>query len=125
MGHHILVSADAAQWRRGKEFLMDWNMSWLFTGLLAYVFVLVNLSRTARGKQNGWQVLLFASLSCGALTMLCEYQMVNIWVQHGDIAALCDVVPSMVPLLTGALLVGLLLNLLVLLANLPKGNTAD
>lgn len=103
---------------------MDWNMSWLFTGLLAYVFVLVNLSRTARGKQNGWQVLLFASLSCGALTMLCEYQMVNVWVQHGDMAALCDVVPSMVPLLAGALLVGLLLNLLVLLANLPKGNTA-
>ena len=67
-----------------------------------------------------WQALLFASLSFGALTMLCEYQIVNGWVQKGDISALLDVVPSMAQILGAALAVGIFLNFFVLFLNLVK-----
>ena len=56
---------------------MDWAYYWLLMGILAFGFVIANLIRAALGKRRGWQVLLFASLSCGALTMLCMVQMVN------------------------------------------------
>ena len=49
---------------------MDWAYYWLLMGILAFGFVIANLIRAALGKRRGWQVLLFASLSCGELTML-------------------------------------------------------
>ena len=54
---------------------MDWAYYWLLMGILAFGFVIANLIRAALGKRRGWQVLLFASLSCGALTMLCMVHM--------------------------------------------------
>lgn len=45
---------------------MDWNIGWLFFGAAAFVLVIVNLIRVCAGKAKGWQVLLLASLSCGA-----------------------------------------------------------
>lgn len=95
---------------------MDWNVTWLFTGAAAFVLVLVNLCRCARGKTRGRETLLFASLACGALTLLNEYRMAATWIAHGDLAAVEDVVPSMADALTLALLLGLALNALVLLA---------
>ena len=85
---------------------MDWAYYWLLMGILAFGFVIANL------------ILLFASLSCGALTMLCMVQMVNNWVQKEDWSALLDCVPAMASWLTIALCLGILLNLLALCLHL-------
>jgi len=93
---------------------MDWALYWFLMGILAFGFVIANLMRFVLGEKRGWQVLLSASLSCGALTMLCMYRMVNGWVRKEVWSALMDCVPSVAPLMTAALVVGLLLNLLAL-----------
>lgn len=104
---------------------MDWNIGWLFWGAAAFLLVIINLIRTFLGKRRGWQVLLFASLSCGALTVLEEYRMVARWLQWGDLAAVQDVVPTMAGTLQTAVWIGVLLNLAVLALNLRKERDAD
>lgn len=99
---------------------MDWNFAWIVWGGAAFVLVILNLIRTLAGKQNGWQVLLFTSLSCGVMTVLKEYQMVAQWLTWGDMAAVHDVVPAVARTLRGSVAIGLLLNLAVLILNLRK-----
>lgn len=95
---------------------MDWNIGWLFFGAAAFVLVIVNLIRVCAGKAKGWPVLLLASMSCGAASILLAYRMVGRWALHGDMAAIQDVVPTMAGIYTAALLIGIVLNLLVLTA---------
>ena len=95
---------------------MDWNIGWLFFGAAAFVFVIINLIRVCAGKTKGWPVLLLASMSCGAASILSAYRMVGRWAMHGDMAAIQDVVPTMAGIYTAALLIGIVLNLLVLVA---------
>lgn len=94
---------------------MGWNIGWLFFGAAAFVFVIINLIRVCAGKTKGWAMLL-ASLSCGAAAILSGYRMVGNWALHGDLAAIQDVVPTMAGIYTAALLIGIVLNLLVLVA---------
>ena len=95
---------------------MDWNIGWLFFGGAAFVLVIVNLIRVYTGNTKGWVVLLLASLSCGAGAILSAYHQVANWALHGDMAAIQDVVPTMAKIYTIALLIGIVLNLLVLVA---------
>lgn len=95
---------------------MGWNFGWLFFGTAAFVLVIVNLIRVCAGKAKGWPVLLLASLSCGAASILSAYRMVGRWAVHGDMAAIQDVVPTMASRYTIALVIGIVLNLLVLTA---------
>lgn len=95
---------------------MDWNIGWLFFGAAAFVLVIVNLIRVCAGKTKGWPILLLASMSCGAASILLAYRMVGRWAVHGDLAAIQDVVPTMAGIYTAALLIGIVLNLLVLVA---------
>lgn len=95
---------------------MDWNIGWLFFGAAAFVFVIVNLIRVCAGKAKDWAALLLASLSCGAGAILSAYHQVANWALHGDMAAIQDVVPTMAGIYTAVLLIGIVLNLLVLVA---------
>ena len=95
---------------------MGWNIGWLFFGAAAFVFVIINLIRVCAGKTKGWPILLLASMSCGAASILSAYRMVGRWAMHGDMAAIQDVVPTMAGIYTAALLIGIVLNLLVLVA---------
>lgn len=95
---------------------MDWNIGWLFFGAAAFVLVIINLIRVYTGKTKGWAALLLASMSCGAASILSAYRMVGRWALHGDMAAIQDVVPTMAGIYTAALLIGIVLNLLVLVA---------
>ena len=97
-----------------------WVYGWLPLGGAALILPLVNLMLAAMRKHGGWQVLLFASLSCGALTLLCALQMVNSWLQKGDWAAIEDVVPAMSMVCTLALCLGIALNLLALWLHLRE-----
>ena len=95
---------------------MGWNIGWLFFGAAAFVLVIVNLIRVCAGKAKDWAALLLASLSCGAGAILSAYHQVANWALHGDMAAIQDVVPTMAGIYTAALLIGIVLNLLVLVA---------
>lgn len=99
---------------------MGWNIVWLITGSMAFLLAIINLIRSFTAKNKGWQIMMFASLSCGAITILEEYQQVSIWLQHGDMAAIEDVVPTLAHMLTIALYIGIFLNLIVLLVNTKK-----
>lgn len=99
---------------------MDWNVEWLFTGGLAYFLVFVNLVRAIIGKTKGWQPLMFASLSFGALTILSEYRMIDVWLRHGEMASLSRSVASLTPFLERALYLGLFLNLLAMVLHMRK-----
>ena len=67
-------------------------------------------------ENKGLAGLLFASLSCGAASILSSYHQVADWALCGDMAAIQDVVPTMARVYTVALLIGVVLNLLVLAA---------
>lgn len=99
---------------------MDWNISWFFLGGLAYLFLIVNLSRTLTGKTRGWEILSFCSLSFGLLTVLEEYRMVNHWLAWEEMSSISNIVPAVSNALTIAVWVGILLNFVVLLINLKK-----
>lgn len=99
---------------------MDWNISWFFLGGLAYLFVIVNLCRTITGKNKGWEILSFCSLSFGALTVLDQYRMVDHWLAWENMNSISNVVPAVSRSLTITVLAGILLNLLVLILNLKK-----
>lgn len=89
---------------------MNWNVSWLFFGALAFLLALLNLGRAVRGKERGGAFLLFGSLACGSLTLAAEYHLAVNWVERGDYAALEDVLPGMERVLLVALFLGLVLN---------------
>lgn len=97
---------------------MDWNLSWIILGCIAYFFAILNLIRTATGKTKGWQIFMFCSLSFGVLTLLEEYRMINQWLYWGEMNAISNTVPSLTEILTITTYVGILINLVVLIINL-------
>ena len=99
---------------------MDWNIGWFFLGEVAYLFVIINLIRTFIGRNKGWEILSFCSLSFGILTVLEEYRMVNQWLTWGEMNFISTTVPSVTNTLTVAVWIGILLNLVVLIINLKK-----
>ena len=102
---------------------MDLNWVWLLLGAAALLLALINLSRAALKEHRGWQWLLFASLSCGALTLLFALRAVNYWLRKGDWAAIEDVVPALAMLCSAAAGLGIILNLLALWLHLRAENT--
>ncbi len=93
---------------------------WLPFGALSIGFAVANFMRSLYHKNRGWQILLFASLSFEALTMLSEYCMIDRWVSVADWSALMDVVPTMCYTLTICVVGGILLNGAALVLNLSK-----
>ena len=91
---------------------MEWMLSWMGFGAVAFVFALVNLIRVSGGHTAGSQAFMFGSLSCGLLAMLDEYQRVEAWVKESDYAALGDVVPWSCTMLMVACFILIVLNLL-------------
>lgn len=99
-----------------------WEYGWLALGGAAFILVFVNLMRAVMRKHSGWQVLLVASLSCGALSMLCALQAVNGWVRNWQVDQLLDVEPTLTLVSTWALCLGIALNLLTLWLHLRGAN---
>lgn len=89
---------------------MDWNISWIFVGSMAFLLAIVNLIRLIIARKKGNSLLVFGSLSLGAITVLMQYTMLNVWIVHGEMVALENAVPTMIPILTGAIVVLIALN---------------
>jgi len=103
--------------RRGP---MGWNIDWIFLGGIAYLLAIINLVRSLMGCGKGWQTLMFLSLSFGTLTVLEEYRMVNEWLAWGELGSVINVVPNVSGVLTPAVYIGILLNLIILVINTKK-----
>ena len=96
-------------------------MYWMLLGALAFILVIVNIVRCWIGKAKGWEVLMFLSLSSGALALVAEYQMISRWALASDWSAIQDVAPSMGGILLWLALFGIVLNAVVLYLNVKKG----
>lgn len=96
------------------DVMMYWDFWWLVLGGTALLLAVVNLIRAVQKKHGGWQPLLFISLSCGGLAVLCAYLGVYDEVQEGDWSSLMDVVPVVTQLNGCAMCWGILLNLFAL-----------
>ena len=95
-------------------FLSAW---WVFFGALAFFTVIANLVRNIKGNHNGWEFLMFVSLSSGLLAMLSQYHMTGKWASAGDWSAIQDVVPSMGSMVTWIVIAGIFLNSVVVYLN--------
>lgn len=102
---------------------MGWRLMWMPLGAAAFLLVLVNLCLAAAKKRRGWQALLFASLSCGALSMMSVLQEVSFWADHEDWSGIMDVVPTLSAVCTWAVWLGIGLNLLALWLHLRAEKT--
>ena len=65
---------------------------WLLFGCTAIAAAILNLARTAKGKDAKW--FRFISLPFTAFTLCAFYTQAAGWAAHGDYSALADVVPS-------------------------------
>lgn len=95
-------------------FLSGW---WVFFGALAFFTGAANLVRNIRGNHNGWEFLMFVSLSSGLLALLSQYHMIGKWALAGDWSAIQDVAPHMGSMLTWIVIAGILLNSVVVYLN--------
>ncbi len=93
---------------------MSLTIGWLTAGGCAFILVIANLLRAAMKISRGWQVLLFASLSTGALSMVCALRMVGDYVQEWLVSSLLDVVPTLTVVSVWSACLGIALNLLAL-----------
>lgn len=101
---------------------MNWSFSWMAWGALAFVLAVVNLARLLTNRRKGWPALMFASLSCGALSLLAEYRMAGILIENGEFSALEDIVPYMGGILAAAVYLGLAVNFFVLILGMRRGH---
>lgn len=101
--------------------MMYWDFWWLMLGGTALLLAVINLIRAVQNKHGGWQMLLFLSLSCGALAMLFAYLGVYDNVKEGDWSSLMDVTPVAARFSGGAMCVGILLNLAALCVHRGAG----
>lgn len=99
---------------------MDWTYGWLLSGCAAFILASANLIRAALRKRQRWQLFLFASLSCGGLSLLCALQMVREYVEGWLVASLLDVVPALAGVSTAAACLGIVLNFLALWLHLRQ-----
>lgn len=93
---------------------------WFPLGLIAFLIAGVNLVLGSMNKKTPWRLLVLLSLVFALFALLAQYHMVNTWVQAEDWSALMDVVPTMSKLLTGAVIVGVGLNVMVIVQNMRK-----
>ena len=101
---------------------MSLTIGWLITGGCAFILVIANLLRASMKISRGWQILLFASLSCGGLSMVCALKMVGEYVQEWLVDSLLDVAPTLTALSSWAACLGIALNLLALWLHLRAEN---
>lgn len=97
---------------------MNWSISWIFWGCLAYLFAIINLVRTATERTKGWQICMFCSLSFGVLALLEEYRIIDRWLSSGEVNAVTNSVTSLTDTLSVLTYIGILANLVVLIINL-------
>ena len=90
-----------------------WNVTWRIYIRIAFFVACVNLFAAGKRKQMMSHVLTFGSLMFGALAVLTELKMVNVWYEFGEAVEL-EMLPKIYHRLTIEIPSLLLLNLIPL-----------
>lgn len=64
---------------------MDWNITWIFIGGIAFFIAIFNLVQVFRLKSKLTPTLSLVSIAMGAFTILKELKVINIWIENGEI----------------------------------------
>ncbi|CAM2810502.1 hypothetical protein ERTO105960_04020 [Erysipelothrix tonsillarum] len=86
------------------------SLMWIIFGILAALFVLLNLYRSLTGNFKHWYVYHILSFACTIFFLLCEYMMILDYINLNDWIAMMDVMPMLISLTTGCALIALVLN---------------
>lgn len=90
-----------------------WNVTWRIYIRIAFFLACVNVFAAGKRKQMISHVLTFGSLMFGALAVLTELKMVNVWYEFGEAVEL-EMLPKIYHRLTIEIPSLLLLNLIPL-----------
>ena len=90
-----------------------WNVTWRIYIRIAFFLACVNVFAAGKRKQMMSHVLTFGSLMFGALAVLTELKMVNVWYEFGEAVEL-EMLPKIYHRLTIEIPSLLLLNLIPL-----------
>lgn len=90
-----------------------WNVTWRIYIRIAFFLACVNVFAAGKKKQMMSHVLTFGSLMFGALAVLTELKMVNVWYEFGEAVEL-EMLPKIYHRLTIEIPSLLLLNLITL-----------
>ena len=90
-----------------------WNVTWLIYIRISFFLACVNVVAAGKRKQMMSHVLTFGSLMFGALAVLTELKMVNVWYEFGEAVEL-EMLPKIYHRLTIEIPSLLLLNLIPL-----------
>lgn len=83
---------------------------WIICGIVSVAFCLLAWIMAAKKNHKAsWAAV--CSLALVSLTILMEYRMVLNWIVKEDWSAVLDAVPSMLPVLTGYVIVMFLANI--------------
>ena len=90
-----------------------WNVTWRIYMRIAFFLACVNVFAAGKKKQMMPHVLTFGSLMFGALAVLTELKMVNVWYEFGEAVEL-EMLPQIYYRLTIEIPLLLLINLVPL-----------
>lgn len=64
---------------------MDWNITWILTGGIAFLISLFNLIQVFGRKTKLTSILTIISMAAGSFTILNQLKVINRWVENGEI----------------------------------------
>ena len=95
------------------------NFKWIILGGLAILFSIIGLIYAIKSKNNGCQIMVFCSLSLGALTVFEEINVIWNWCIFGEFVAL-ESTPQIISKLKIFLLLLISTNLTSLIVGLKR-----
>ncbi len=89
---------------------MDWNVSWIFFGGIAFVLGIINLISLLCRKEKKSIYLVFGSLSCGLISVFQEVEIINQWILHGEVTLVSENIACIKTILVWGIIALILLN---------------
>ena len=100
---------------------MDWNVSGIFFGVVAFVVGIINLISLLCRKEKRSIYLVFGSLSCGIISIFQEVKIINQWISHGELTLFSENIARIQTMLFYGMVALILLNFIdVVLLGISK-----
>ena len=97
--------------------MFEFDNLWICFGLLALLFILINIIKLVTKKRNNWSLFCIASLSFVSLAILSDYHQVLNAVNRNDVSYILDVIPYLKSFITPPTFFGVFVNLIICILN--------